>query len=105
MAPRLTSLSIDDSSYPVVGPYRPISDALLVALADPKIVSDLEKLHLYWRHDVDIDGSLAVRLLETRGDRLTDVVTPKGRAIACARQAASKAKLEQKVHSSSEGWD
>lgn len=87
MAPRLTSLSIGDSSYPVVGPYRPISDALLVALADLKIVPNLEKLHLYWRHDVDIDGSLVVRLLETRGDRLTAVVTPKGRAIACARQA------------------
>ncbi|SJL03206.1 uncharacterized protein ARMOST_06554 [Armillaria ostoyae] len=76
----LTSLSIDDSSYPLVGPYRPISNALLVALADPKIVPDLERLHLYWRHDVDIDGSLVARLLETRGNRLADVVTPKRRA-------------------------
>ncbi|PBK64113.1 hypothetical protein ARMSODRAFT_1054772 [Armillaria solidipes] len=80
MAPRLTSLSINDSSYPLVGPYRPISSALLVALADPKIVPDLERLQLYWRHDVDIDGSLVARLLETRGNRLADVVIPKRRA-------------------------
>ncbi|KAK0440747.1 hypothetical protein EV421DRAFT_1737074 [Armillaria borealis] len=80
MAPRLTSLSIDDSSYPLVEPYRPISNALLVELADPKIVPDLKRLHLYWRHDVDIDGSLVASLLETRGNRLADVVTPKRRA-------------------------
>ncbi|KAK0446530.1 uncharacterized protein EV420DRAFT_1483966 [Desarmillaria tabescens] len=90
MAPRLTSLSIYDSSYPLVGPYRPISKTLLVALEDPNIVPDLEKLNIFWRYDVDIDGSLVERLLETRGDRLVDIETSKGRITArspCVHQA------------------
>ncbi|KAG7450928.1 uncharacterized protein BT62DRAFT_928211 [Guyanagaster necrorhizus] len=86
MVPRLTCLSIYDSPFPLFGPYRPVSNALLGALADTKIVPDLERLNIFWRHDLDIDDSLIKRLLDTRRDRLIDVVARQYRItphIAC----------------------
>ncbi|KAG7439518.1 uncharacterized protein BT62DRAFT_938870 [Guyanagaster necrorhizus] len=88
MVPRLTCLSIYDSPFPLFGPYRPVSNALLGALADKKIVPNLERLNIFWRHDLDIDDSLVKRLLDTRRDRLIDVVARQDHVtphIVCSR--------------------